>query len=143
MAKFSYGEHLTTAEAVVSAKLGTSEAKLTDADVGKPVKLTGDSTYGLCSDGDAVEGFVRSVEPFTVEGTSFGGVQISQFKTVTVYGAIAIGDYVVAETGGRVKKAPTMGADATTHPKHLWRYVSGEVGVGATTEYEGVVQRVL
>lgn len=141
MAKFSYGEHLTTAEAIVSAKLGTSQAKLTDADVGKPVKMTADSTYGLCSDGDQIEGFVRSVEPFTVEGTSFGGVQIAQFKTVTVDGAIAIGDYVVAAASGKVKKAPAMTADGTTHPKFLWRYVSGEVGAGAGTR-TGVVQRV-
>jgi len=142
MAKFSYGEHLTSAAHIISAKLGTTVAKMVDADVGFPVKLGADSTFVKCTDGDQIEAFVKSVEPWTVEEHSFGGVMTGGFKEVTVYGPIAIGDYVVAETGGRVKKAPAMTADATTHPKYLWRYVSGAVGAGATTEYKGVVMRV-
>jgi hypothetical protein len=142
MAKFSFGEHLTQAEHIISAKLGATGAKMVDADVGFPVKLAADSQFDKCATGDNIEGFVNSISGFTVENHSFGGVQVGGFKAVTAYGAIAIGDYVVAETAGRVKKAPTMTADAMTHPKYLWRYVSGAVGVGATTEYKGVVMRV-
>lgn len=142
MSTFAYGEHLTQAEHIISAKLGATNAKMVDADVGHPVKLAADSRFDKCSDGDAIEGFVRSLSPFTVQDSSFGSVQIGGFKAVTAYGAIAIGDYVVASTGGKVKKAGTMTADATTHPKYLWRYVSGAVGVGATSDYVGVVMRV-
>lgn len=143
MAKFSFGEHLTQAEHIVSAKLGATGAKMVDADVGFPVKLAADSQFDKCADGDQIEGFVNSISGFTVEDHSFGGVQVGGFKAVTAYGAIAIGDYVVAETGGRVKKAPAVTAgDATTVRNYHWRYVSGAVGVGATTEYKGVVMRV-
>ncbi len=142
MAKFSFGEHLTQTEHIISAKLGATNAKMVDADVGFPVKLAADSRFDKCADGNPIEGFVNSISGFTVEDSSFGGVQVGGFKAVTVYGPIAIGDYVVAETTGRVKRAPTMTADATTHPKFLWRYVSGAVGAGATTEYKGVVMRV-
>lgn len=138
MAKFSFGEHLTQASEVISAKLGATNAKMVDADVGFPVKLTADSLYSKCADSNEIEGFVKSIEPFNVQDSSFGGVQLGGFKEVNVYGAIAIGDYVVAETLGRVKKTATAPASLT----FLWRYVSGAVGVGATTVYAGVIQRI-
>lgn len=130
MAKFQYGEQpLSTGEHIISAKFATAKV---DADVGKPVKLTGDSTWDLCADGDQIEGFLRSVEPFTMDGLSFGGVQKGGFKEVVCAGAIAIGDYVVASTGGKVEKAPAVTAgDATTVRRYEWRVVSGEVGVDA------------
>lgn len=141
MATFSYGEHLTRAEHIISAKLGATGAKMTDADVGYPVKLAADSQFDKCVDGNPIEGFVTSVEPFTVEDHSFGGVQTGGFKQVVVTGPIAVGDYVVAGTGGKLKRAPTMTADATTHPKYLWRYVSGEVNAGAV-DCDGVVLKI-
>lgn len=143
MAKFSFGEHLTDSQHIISAKLGTTGAKMVDADVGYPVKLGADSAFVKCSDGDQIEGFVKSIEQWTSDNHSFGGVQVGGFKKVTVYGAIAVGDYLVAETGGRVKKAPAVTAgDATTVRNYHWRYVSGAVGVGATSEYVGVAMRV-
>lgn len=138
MAKYSFGEHLTQAEHIISAKLGATNAKMVDADVGFPVKLAADSRFDKCADGNEIEGFVKSIEQFTVENSSFGGVIIGGFKNVTVYGAIAIGDYVVAETNGRVKKTATAGEALV----NKWRYVSGAVGASATTEYKGVVMRV-
>lgn len=138
MATFVYGEHLLNGGSVVSGKLGaTAGTYYTEADLGKPVKLIGDSRWGLCADGDEAEGFITSVEAFTVSNYSFGGIKLAGFKKVIVDGsgvgnAIAIGDYVVAAAGGKVKK----GTPAT----HKWRYVAGAVGSGAALE--GVVMRV-
>lgn len=36
---------------------------LTEADAGKPVKITGNMTAGLCADGDAVFGVLQNVKP--------------------------------------------------------------------------------
>ncbi len=144
MPTFRFSEQLTAGgKDVISAKLNPTNSKLTDANVGYPVKLGADSRYDLCSDGNQIEGFVTSVEPYTVENSSFGGVQVSGFKNVTVYGPIAIGDFVVAETNGRVKKAPAVtSGDATTVPVFRWQYVSGQVGSSGTGVYTGVVRRV-
>jgi hypothetical protein len=142
MAKYSFGEHLTQAEHVVSAKLGATNAKMVDADVGHAVKLAADSRFDKCADGDQVEGFVKSIEPFTVEDSSFGSVQLAGFKSVTVTGPIAIGDYVVAGATGKLKKAPALVVDDTTTVRNYhWRYVSGEVNGGAV-DCAGVVMRV-
>lgn len=143
MAKFTFGEYLTQANYVFSTKLGTASPKLTDADVGFPVKLGADSTFIKCVDGDQIEGFISSVETAPIDDRAFGGVKTGKFLSVTVYGPIAIGDYLVAETVGRVKKAPavTVG-DATTVPKYVWRYVSGGVTAGATVVSTGVALRI-
>jgi hypothetical protein len=140
MATFSYGEHLTAAQFIQSAKLGATNAKFTDADVGKPVKLAADSRFDLCADGDYIDGFCTSVESYTVQDSSFGGVQVGGFKKVTVTGPIAIGDYVKAGVGGKLKKH-TIVADASANPVKMWRYVSGAVNGGAV-DCVGVVQLV-
>ena len=62
--------------AIVTAALGTSGAPYTDKEVGKAVKIIGDSNYGSVANNDALEGVVTSVEPGTVKGgISLGGVQ--------------------------------------------------------------------
>lgn len=148
MAKFSYGEHLTQAESVISGKLGASANQYVDGDVGHAVKLTADSRWVKCASGDQIEGFIKSIEPFTVEGYSFGGVQIGGFKEVTVVGPIAIGDYVMAGAAGAsgnpgklLKETAVTVGDATTVRYHKWRYVSGAVS-GTATDCVGVVMRV-
>lgn len=84
---------------VESARLGASpSAKFADADVGKPVKFGAD-TFVLATAGDAIDGFVNSIEPFTVDGYSFGGVvRNGRFYAVVETGGttVAVGDAVEA-----------------------------------------------
>ena len=62
---------------VISAKLGAStSAKLTDNDIGKPLKLLAAGRYGLCSDGDNIGGWLVGVDPQPQDGYAFGSVQI-------------------------------------------------------------------
>ena len=43
-------------------------------EVGKPVKLAGDSRFDLCAAGNEIEGFITSVESSTQNDFSIGGV---------------------------------------------------------------------
>jgi hypothetical protein len=133
-----------------SAALGVSAGtKLTDADIGKAVKLIADSTFGLCASGNDIEGVLIAVEPATVNaGFGFGTIQRKEFiiginKTAAA-AVLAIGDYVVAgdqtavgttltpiasgtQTG--VKGTPVIaGAGAIFR----WRVVAHLGGAGAT-----------
>ena len=73
-------DELANLNDLVSAKLGTGTVaaggNLTDADIGKPVKLAAANTYALCADGDGIDGFLVSVDAFTQDGYAFGTVQI-------------------------------------------------------------------
>lgn len=138
--------------AVKAVKLGGNSAgtRFTDADVGKLVKLTGDSRYDLCAAGNPIEGVASSVESGLSEGYVVGGVQdqgriwatADGLQATPGTGVIAVGDYVVTGTvvalqtalanGGyaRVTKA-TDQAVASAHP-FAWRVMSlGMVGTGA------------
>lgn len=143
MATFKYQESvLSAADNVISAKLGPTNGKFVDADLGYPVKLAADSQFNKCVSGDQIEGFVTSLSAFTVEDRSFGSVQIGGFKSVTVTGPIAIGDYVMAGTGGKLlKETAVTGGDATTVRTYRWRYVSGAVS-GSAVDCVGTVLRV-
>lgn len=143
MPTFKYQESiLSPGHTIVSAKLGPTNAKFTDADVGYPVKLAAGSQYDKCVSGNQIEGFVFSISPYTVEDHSFGSVQLSEFKAVTVTGPIAIGDYVMAGTGGKLLRETAVTAgDATTVRTFKWRYVEGAVS-GSAVDCLGVVQRV-
>ena len=87
-----------------SAALGTGiNGKFTDADLNKAVKLGGANNYVLAENGDEIHGFVKAIEPFTVnDGYSFGGVQREGRVTAQVgvnQGATAMkpGDIIVAD----------------------------------------------
>lgn len=109
MAKFKFGVILSEAT-MVTARLGDSTTPATsllnDADVGKFVKLVGDSQYGLCAVGNEIEGVMNSVQTATQDGYATGGVQTDGRVAVTLdglqatpgTGVIAVGDYVVAGT---------------------------------------------
>jgi hypothetical protein len=140
MSKFSYGEHLTQGEHIISGKFGAAANAFTDADKGYPVKLTQDSRWEKCVENDPIGGFVKSLEPFTVESYSFGGVQVGGFKSAVVTGPIAIGDTVKAGVGGKLKRH-TIVADASANPRTIWQYVSGQVNAGAV-DCIGVVMRI-
>lgn len=135
-----------------SAALGavTGEAWSTNKDTYKPVKLVGDSRYGLCADGDNVEGFVVAVDGSTVNGGyAFGTVAVlvpgDTFK-VQVSTAYAVGDLLVAGvnkaagTANAVAGLPLMKkpAAAPAGTSFLYRVVSGS----GTANTAAVVQRV-
>ena len=102
-------------EKVITARLGGNAAgtRCTDKDVGKPVKQSGDSAYGICSAADAIEGIVTSVETGLYDQYVIGGVVRSGFANVIARGlqategtgTLAIGDYVLAGTQTAVQTA--------------------------------------
>lgn len=86
-----------------TALLGTDAAQsvtFTDKDIGKALKLIGDSRFGICADGDEIAAKLISVEP----GQTSGGFKIGTvravnsplFDGVIVGATVAIGDEVVA-----------------------------------------------
>ena len=78
MAKFMMGgssvsSRLQPASAPVPAPPTTSTAEL-----GKIVKLVGESRYGLAAAGDQIEGFIVAVESATLDGYTIGSVKRSR-----------------------------------------------------------------
>ena len=158
MAKFKFGTLIDSAT-VVTARVadGTGAAnQLTDADVGKLVKLVGDSQYGLCAVGDEIEAILNTADEMaTQDGYKIGGVRKNGRVTVALdglqatpgTGTLAIGDYVVA--GTVVARGTTLGGSyprvckATAAPAALvpkWRVVAlyGTGAVGQTALIERV-----
>lgn len=156
MAKFMMGE-LVGIEPI-SARLGAGSGtanRVDDKEIGKIVKLAGESRYNLAAVGDQIEGFVTAVETYTLDDFSMGSVQTKGLKTVTFdglqgtpgTGTVAIGDYVVTGTPvakGTALTGPVKVCKATT-PTGMyfgWRVVSlGAVGTGAVGTV-GVIERV-
>lgn len=115
-------------------------ATITDLDIDKPVKLSATDKVALCADGDAIYGFIVSVEPNLADGDKIVGVQIDGRKYVILSGAAAVGTLVeaaaneaagVAKAGAygivSVHVAVTTTTDtlaASTFSKN-WRVISG------------------
>jgi len=120
----------------ISAKLTTG---ITDADIGKPVKLVAADTYGLCADGDVIEGFLLSIDAATQAGLPFGTVQIDGYKRVELDGDVAIGAAVEAAAPAAAGTAEANGlGKVSTHTvlatdMFIWRLVSGTGTGGDTT----------
>lgn len=84
---------------IYTARLGTKTERMTKADIGKAIKLIGDSQYELCSNTDTIEGFITSVESDQgpMDGYHIGGTCSVGLKNATVVGAtLVVGDYVTA-----------------------------------------------
>ena len=98
---------------VISAKLGTNtvanSGHLTDNDIGKPVKLLAAGRYGLCADGDNIDGFLVGVDPETVDGYAFGSVQTGGRIYAELDGAATFGDIVEAGTMAAARTAEANG----------------------------------
>lgn len=133
---FTFGEQLSIEERrIISAALGASTGAPFGAnDVGKAAKMGTLQNYVPVADGDELEGFVNSVEPFTVNaGFSFGTIQRGGDMLVEVIGAtpVALRDYVVAGapvalgTAGKAKVKPG------SPTKFLWRVTRIVTGTGA------------
>lgn len=108
----------TQNQITVTARLGGNAAgtRANDNDVGKGVKLVGDSNYGLLSAADAIEGVITSVETGVYDGYSLGGVQTKGYLNATAYGlqatpgtgAITVGQYVLAAAPAAIQTAETL-----------------------------------
>ena len=134
---------------VISAKLGTdtvaNSGHLNDNDIGKPVKLLAAGRYGLCADGDNIDGFLVGVDPETRDGYAFGSVQVGGRVYCSLDGAATFGDVVeagtmaaarTAETNGygKVSSHATLAASSPTAAQYKalsltkkWRVISGAV----------------
>lgn len=159
MAKFKFGVTLNQLADITTARIadGAGDAnQLSDADVGKFLKLAGDSQYGLCAVGNEIEGFLNTAADVAKQdGFAIGGVQrngrvavmLDGLQATPGTGVIAVGDYVVAGTvvargtslGGALPKVCKATA-AATGIVHKWRVVSldGTTAVGQT----GLIERV-
>ena len=95
-------------------KIGTNAGQASYLDIGKPVKLSGD-TVVLCASGDEIYGFIESVEAGTNQGFSIGGVLCDpglEALATDEVGDLAVGDFVVAGTATAMGTAtPTLGAN--------------------------------
>ena len=108
----------TQNQITVTARLGGNAAgtRANDNDVGKGVKLVGDSNYGLLSTADAIEGVITSVETGVYDGYALGGVQTKGYLNATAYGlqatpgvgAITVGQYVLAAAPAAIQTAETL-----------------------------------
>ena len=148
MPKFQFQE-LVDGARHISARLGSAAdvaGRVSDAEVGKFFKLAGESRYDLCAVGDQIEGRLAAYEPATMDGFSFGSIQIEGRFYVTFdglqatpgTGTLAIGDYVVCGTPaakGTKLTAPAKVCKAAAAGSSLnfkWRVVSlGAAGTGA------------
>ena len=119
--------------------LGTTSVHFSSVDIGKPVKLAGEST-GLCASGDEIYGFVESVETATSNGYNYGGVVCDvghEALATDEAGTLSVGDLVVAGTAVALGTAnPATGANViagapTTHKwQVLAKYTTGSMTGG-------------
>lgn len=154
MAKFKMQELLSNESVTARLGVGSGSANyVTDAEIGKPVKLVGDSQYDLCAVGNQIEAFITAVESATLDDFSIGSVDAEGRKRVTLdglqatpgTGVIAVGDYVVCGTPvakGTALTAPPKVCKATTQTGmyFAWRVVSLE-GTTAVGQY-ATIERV-
>jgi hypothetical protein len=156
------------AKAVRLGAGNTTNDNLSELDVGKIVKLTGESQYDLAVAGDQIEGIIFATELATQNGWSVGSVYdagrayvvFDGLQATPGTGTVAIGDYVVAgtitakgtalTTYPKVCKAtalsfattPTVNFPAGSNLNYKWRVVSlGSVGTGAVGTV-GVIERI-
>lgn len=142
MTAFKLTETVTASLKNTSAALGASTSTpLTDKDIGKAVKLAAADNYVLCADGDPVEGFLQSVEPWTVNGGfGFGTVQTGDRKRAQVAtgATVAVRGFVLAAAQAAVGTANAnnlplvkpVAAFADTLG-FTWRVISIESGNGS------------
>jgi hypothetical protein len=159
---------------VETARLGTGTGSsnwYTDKEVGKFVKLVGESRFALCAAGDPIEGRIEAVEASSQDNYAIGSVLKNGRMEVTFdglqatpgTGTVAVGDYVVCGTvvaKDTALSAPARVTKATQQPGITeaaavgdvndqlrvalfpWRVVSlGAAGTGAVGT-TGIIERV-
>lgn len=124
----------------MSCALGASPAaKLTDLDLNKAVRYGTANNVVLASTGEAIDGFLKSVEPYSVNnGFGFGGVQMEGRVTAQVgtnQGAtpMAVRDVVVADNQAAVGTASNalVRTGTVTAGQPAWRCIRIVSGTGA------------
>lgn len=160
MAKFQMLETLSLINDISTARVADGAAysatQLSDNDVGKFVKMVGDSQYGLCAVGNEIEGVVDSgpdqavTDGFAIAGVRRNGrvrVTLDGLQATPGTGVIAVGDFVVAGTivarNTSLAGAPPKVCKATaaaTGVVHKWRVVAlmGTTAVGQIAVIEKV-----
>ena len=112
----------------VPSRLGAGSGaanNVDDKEVGKFVKLIGDSQHNLCAVGDDIEGWIIAVEAATADAFSMGTVACGGYKEVTFdglqatpgTGTINVNDYVLCGTvvaKGTALSGPARVVSATT-----------------------------
>jgi len=104
---------------------------VTDADVGKPVKISAADTVVICSDGDQIYGFIASVAPATADGKTLVTVMVDGRIWVSLDGASAVGTLVEAAANEAAGTAHTSGyGRVSTHTLvagtgKQWQVISG------------------
>lgn len=157
MPKFIFTE-LVDIERVITARLGAGTGSanwLSDADVGKFVKLAGESRFNLNAVGDEIEGRIAGLNVATMDDYTIGSVQTARrfectfdgLQATPGTGVIAIGAVVVTGTPvarGTALTGPARVCQATTPANVVtkWRVVSlGSAGTGAVGT-TGLIERV-
>jgi len=86
-------------------RFGTQGTPRNSTEVGKAIKLAGESGAVLCALGDPIDGRIESVETATADGFTIIGAQrrgdmfaTAEGSQATGTGNLAIGDYVVCGT---------------------------------------------
>jgi hypothetical protein len=157
MPSFQFDVTLNQTPDIATARVadGVATNLLNDNDVGKFVKIIGDSQYGLCAVGNEIEGIMASgPDNATYGGYAIAGVRRSGRARVTLdglqatpgTGTIAVGDYVVAGTvtarNTALPAAPRVckATAAATGIVFKWRVVAlyGTGAVGQTALIEKV-----
>jgi hypothetical protein len=120
-----------------SACLGAAaNAKLTDNDVGKALKLAAANNYVLCATTNEIEAILVSVEPETYNaGFAFGTIQrrgraIGKVGANQGGSAMAVGDLVTADTQAAVDTAGGLIVKTGTPATHKWRVIRIISGTG-------------
>lgn len=134
-----------------SAALGTTSPAWTKAEVGKAVKMGAAQNYIAVANNDPIEGFVTSVEPFTVnQGYAFGGVQrggrvqaeVGATFTCAVLDIVVAAAPVAVGTAGRAMVRPhTVTSNISNAGYYQWRVIriiSGSGSAGSVVLLERV-----
>ena len=143
MAKFKF-KVTTDVSGFFTAKV---KGAVTDADVGKPVKLSTDTsdTYELCADGDLPEAWIVGVDPASADGLKLCTLNGSGRVRVQASGAMAVGDVVAAGVNaaagtananklGIVKTYAVLGTELI-----LWRVISANTTDGTVADGDPTV----
>jgi hypothetical protein len=157
MTAFAFGVTAPANEIITSALgTGTGNTFNSPSDIGKAVVLGTSQNHVLASAGNDIDGFVNSVESYTVNGGfSFGGVLV-EGRIQAVVGAnqgatpMAVTDYVVADvqlalgtvgtnqqwtgypgTPPSTPTGPTAQVKTGAPTRKFWRCISIISGTGA------------
>lgn len=150
MPKFLFTELVDARDKVFAARCGAGTGagnNWDDKEVGKLVKLAGDSRYDLCAVGDPIDGVVVGVETATLDAYTMGSIRTTGRLEVTFdgseaagTGAVAVGDFVVAGTVVAKGTALTSGSPVKVRKA---TYQPGITEAGAVGDVNNMIANAL